>query len=378
VTEAPAGAGSGSQAGAGSGSRACERCLARSWLLGRLAGHLDVVRERISALLGLGCDELIAAVGGRKRSRIALELERFDAARARAACTAAGLQPICGCDRGFPRAVAELPSPPGVLYVGGGLQRLLAAIADEPVALVGSRRASPYGIGVARSLGRSLGAAGITVISGLAVGVDSAAHAGALDAAGMTVAVMPGGADLPYPASSRRLHARICATGAAVSELPPGCSPRRWTFLARNRIIAGLSAMTVVIEARGESASLVTAAAARELGRLTGAVPGQISSPMAEGPNQLLADGATVIRGPQDVLDALYGAGARSTATTNMRAGLSPELVSLLGEIGSGTDTVAGLAEAGYQPDRALAALASLELAGYIRRQPGGRFTILP
>ncbi len=328
-------------------------------------------------MLGLGCDELLAAVGGRERSRIALELERFDAARARAECTAAGLQPICGCDPCFPGAVAELPAPPGVLYVGG-LQRFLAAIADEPVALVGSRRASEYGIEVARSLGRSLGAAGITVISGLAVGVDSAAHAGTLDAAGTTVAVMPGGAELPYPASSRRLHSRICATGAVVSELPPGCSPRSWTFLARNRIIAGLSAMTVVIEARSESGALVTAAAAGELGRLTGAVPGRISSPMAEGPNQLLADGATVIRGPQDVLDALYGFGARATATTNMRADLPPELISLLGEIGSGTDTVASLAEVGYQSDRALAALASLELAGYIRRQPGGRFTILP
>jgi DNA processing protein len=264
-----------------------------------------------------------------------------------------------------------------VLYVGGGLQRLLAATANEPVALVGSRRASQYGIAVARALGRSLGAAGISVISGLAAGVDSAAHAGALDAAGTTVAVMPGGADLPYPASSRRLHARICATGAVVSELPPGCSPRRWTFLARNRIIAGLSAMTVVVEARGGSGSLVTVAAARELGRLTGAVPGRISSPMAEGPNQLLADGATVIRGAQDVLDALYGAGARAIAP-NMRAELSPELGSLLAEIGSGTDTVAALAEVGYPSDRALAALASLELTGYIRRQPGGRFTILP
>ena len=359
-------------------SRACERCLARSWLVGRLAGHLDFVRARIVALLGLGCDELIAAVGGRERSRIALELERFDAARAWAGCAAAGLQPICGCDRCYPRTVAELRSAPAVLYVGGGLHRFLAAVAAEPVALVGSRRASPYGIEVARSLGRSLGAAGITVIGGLALGVDSAAHAGALDAGAPTVAVMPGGAELAYPASRRRLHARICATGAVVSELPPGCRPRRWTFLARNRIIAGLSAMTVVIEARGWSGSLVTAAAARDLGRLTGAVPGRITSPMAEGPNQLLADGAAVIRGPRDVLDALYGAGERTIATTTVRPELPPELMSLLGAIGDGTDTVAGLAKAGYASDRALAAVASLELAGYIRREPGGRFTIMP
>ena len=361
-----------------SGSHACERCLARSWLLGALAGHLDVVRGRIVALLGLGCDELIAAVGGRERSRIALELERFDPARARAACTAAGLQPICGCDAAYPRSVAQLDSPPSVLYVGGGLERFLAALAAEPVALVGSRRASPYGVEVARSLGRSLGAAGIAVLSGMAMGVDSAAHAGALDAGALTVAVMPGGAELAYPASRRRLHARICATGAVVSELAPGCRPRRWTFLARNRIIAGLSAMTVVIEARGESGSLVTAAAARELGRPVGAVPGRITSPLADGPNRLLADGAVVIRGPQDVLDTLYGAGERTITTTTVAPDLPSELLALLGEIGDGRDTVATLAGAGYESDHALAALASLELAGYIRREPGGRFTIMP
>jgi DNA processing protein len=359
-------------------SRACERCLARSWLIGRLAGHLDVVRERIVALLELGCDELIAAVGGRQRPRIALELDRFDGPRARAACTAAGLEPICGCDHGYPPAVAELASAPSVLYVGGGLQPFLAAVAAQPVALVGSRRASPYGIEVARSLGRSLGAAGITVVAGLAVGVDSAAHAGALDAGAPTVAVMPGGAELAYPASGRSLHARISATGAVVSELPPGCRPRRWTFLARNRVIAGLSAMTVVIEARGGSGSLVTAAAARDLGRLSGAVPGRITSPLAAGPNQLLAAGASVIRGPRDVLDALYGADERTIAMTTTRPELPPELISLLGEIGDGTDTVAGLALAGHDSGRALAALASLELAGYLRREPGGRFTIMP
>src|ERR1019366_9614243 len=117
-------------------SRACERCLARSWLLGRLAGHLDVVRERVAALLGLGCDELIAAVGGRERARIALELQRFDAARLRVACTAAGLQAICGCDRSYPRTVAELASPPGGLYVARRLQGLLAAARARPVALL--------------------------------------------------------------------------------------------------------------------------------------------------------------------------------------------------------------------------------------------------
>jgi DNA processing protein len=359
-------------------SRACDRCLARSWLLGRLTGHLDVARERVFALLGLGCDELLAAVGGRDRARVAEQLADFDATRARAAALSAGLQPICGCDRGYPPAVAELPSAPGVLYVRGGLERFLAAVAAKPVALVGSRQASPYGTAVARSLGRSLGAAGITVISGLALGVDSAAHNGALDAGAATIAVMPGGADFAYPASRRSLHGRIGQTGAILSELPPGCRPRRWSFLARNRIIAGLSAMTVVIEARGGSGALLTAAVGRDLGRLTGAVPGRITSPLAAGANQLLAEGAVVVRGPQDVLDALYGAGERTLTARSLRPELSPELMSLLGEIGDGTDTVGGLAAVGYESDRALAALASLELAGYVRRGPGGRFTVMP
>ena len=136
--------------------------------------------------------------------------------------------------------------------------------------------------------------------------------------------------------------------------------------------------MTVVIEARGESGSLVTAAAARELGRPVGAVPGRITSPLADGPNRLLADGAVVIRGPQDVLDTLYGAGERTITATTVAPDLPSELLALLGEIGDGRDTVATLAGAGYESDHALAALASLELAGYIRREPGGRFTIMP
>ncbi len=129
-----------------------------------------------------------------------------------------------------------------MLHVGGGLERFLEVASSDPVAIVGARRASGYGLEVARSLGRGLASAGVPVVSGMAIGIDSAAHAGALDGEGPTVAVLPGGAEQPYPPGKRSLYNRIREAGAVVSELPPGTAVRRWMFPARNRIIAGLSA----------------------------------------------------------------------------------------------------------------------------------------
>jgi DNA processing protein len=263
-----------------------------------------------------------------------------------------------------------------LLHVAGGLERLLELTAEDPVALVGSRRPSPYGVEVARALGRGLGFAGITVVSGMALGIDSAAHAGALEAGGPTVTVLPGSAHRPYPHARRGLHRRILATGAAVSELGPGTSVRRWMFLARNRIIAGLAAMTVVVEAAEHSGALVTARVAGELDRPVGAVPGRVTTQLATGPNGLLAAGACLVRGPQDVLDHLYGAGMRHIV--DARPPPEPELRPLLAAVADGHDTVAALARAGFQPEQGLAALAALELAGYVRRVAGGRFTVAP
>jgi len=359
------------------GGRACDRCVARSWLLGRLAGHLELVRHRIEPLLGLGDDALIAAVGGERRAALARERAGFDVAQARDRAAAAGAEQICRCDRSYPGALAALGSPPAVLHVCGGLERFLALVAGQPVALVGARRASPYGLEMARSLGRGLGAAGITVLSGMALGIDSAAHAGALEVGAPTVAVLPAGPDRAYPASKRALHRRIRSAGAVVSELPPGVQPRRWMFPARNRIIAGLGAMTVVIEARPGSGALLTAAVARGLGRTVGAVPGRVTSPLASGPHELLAGGGLLVRGAQDVLDGLFGAGARQ-APGRCRPDIAPELRSLLEAIGDGYDTDGAVRRAGLDADAGLAALASLELAGYLRREAGGRFSVLP
>jgi DNA processing protein len=356
---------------------ACARCLTRTWLLARLAGHLDLVRDRTLELLALTDSDLIDALTGDHRDDLESELAAFDpsAARQRAEAATTGL--ICRCSHEYPDSLRALAAPPAVLHVHGDTRRFVELARRTAVAVVGARRASPYGQGVAYSLGRGLCAASVPVISGMAVGIDTAAHRGALAAGTDTVAVLAGAAEIAYPASARSLHRKIAAVGAVVSELPPGTRPRRWMFPARNRIIAGLSAMTVVVEARAGSGGLLTAAAASELGRPVGAVPGVVTSPLAVGPLGLLRAGARLIAGPQDVLDGLFGIGARAVRERRQPE-LDPHLQHLLERLAEGHDTVAALTLAGLDADAGLAALASLELAGRIRRQAGGRFSVLP
>lgn len=359
------------------GARACEACLGRTWLLARLASHLERVRGRLEPLLALGSEELVEAVAGSRRDAIAAELARFDARAASEHAVAAGLETICACDAGYPARLRDLEAPPAVLHVAGGLDRFLGLAGSEPVAIVGSRKASSYGLEVAHALGRGLGAARVCVVSGMAYGVDAAAHAGAIAGHGTTVAVLPGAADRPYPAAKRGLHRAIAEHGAVVSELPPGAKPWRWMFPARNRVIAALSELTVVVEAGRRSGSLVTARIAGALGRTVGAVPGRVTSPLAEGPNALLARDAALVRGPQDALDLLFGAGVRA-APLELRPALEPALRVLLDALAAGADTPAALSGAGLGAGEGLAALASLELAGYIRRGIGGRFRVIP
>jgi DNA processing protein len=263
----------------------------------------------------------------------------------------------------------ELESPPAVLHVVGDLER----VTRPGVAIVGARRPSPYGLDVAGSLARGTAIAGVTVISGLASGIDSAAHRGALSAGGVTIAVLAGAPERPYPSRARALHARIRAAGAVVSELPPGTGSRRWMFPARNRLIAALTAMTVVVEARSRSGALVTARHARRLGRAVGAVPGRVTSPLAAGPHQLLRDGALLIECTTQILDALFGPGQQHPAQPPR---LDPQIAALVDALAEGHGTATALARAGLRTEQALAALASLELAGTIERQPGGRYAV--
>jgi DNA processing protein len=355
--------------------RACDRCLARAWLIDRLASHLEPVRARIADVLAVENARLIEIVGGRAAERVQAELDRFDADAARGRARRSGLELVCRCDAGFPGRLRALEAPPAVLHVAGGLDRLLGWLAADAVAIVGSRRASGYGTELAGTIARDLARAGVPVVSGMALGIDSAAHAGAITAGGTTIAVLPAGAQRAYPPAKRALHAQLTACGAAVSELPGEATVWRWMFPARNRLIAAMSAVTIVVEAQEQSGALVTAAFAGALGRPVGAVPGRVTAPQSSGTNGLLARGATVIRGAQDVLDLLYGAGSQIVPAV-VRPRLDRELETLLEAIAAGHDTAGALERAGFPAEQGLAALASLELAGYVRREPGGRYAV--
>jgi DNA processing protein len=361
-------------------ARACDKCLRRAWLLGLLEGHIDIANRGGLVTLELRDLELIDAVCGDRRTELVEAYGSFDARAARAACAAAGVEALCICDDSYPAQLADLDDPPAVLHVRGGADRLTELLSRSAVAIVGSRRPSTEGVEVARALARDLAIAGVTVVSGMALGIDSAAHAGALAGGGATVAVMAAGAERPYPASSRPIYRQVCDRAAAVSELPPGVSVRRWMFPARNRLIAALGEMTVVVEATARSGALGTVRTALDLGRWVGAVPGRVTSPLAAVPNGLLADGAHVVRDVNDVLEAIAGfggvAGSDGAVTRPGRPPVPDGLASLLDAIARGIDTPAALRSAGFGLQEALEGLAALELNGNVRRVPGGRFAI--
>ena len=362
------------------GIDACEQCLRRSWLLKRLAGHLEVTRGRIVELLALEDPELISALAGAELDAVQREWREWDATAAQAARTKAralGMELICRCEPRYPAALCDLEAPPAVLYVAGGMTRFLALCGQDPVAIVGSRQASRYAREVACELGRGVCASGLTVVSGMANGIDAEAHLGALGSGGQTIAVLPGPAYRATPAGAAALHRRIVAVGVAVSELPPGVSSRSWMYLARNRIIAGLSRLTVVVEARARSGALATARVSGQLGRRVVAVPGQVTNERAEGSNALLVAGARLIRGTQDLLDEIYGVGVR-TVLPDTRPAPTATQATILMAITEGLDTAGALAAAGVAADELLAEIAGLELGGRIRRAAGGRLSVVP
>lgn len=278
---------------------------------------------------------------------------------------------------GFPAALEDLGREcPEVLY-GCGAASLVSGLApDGCVALVGGRRATPYALDAARSLAAQLAEAGMTVISGMAFGVDGAAHRGALDVRSPTVAVLAGGPERPTPGGQRRVYADILATGGAViSENPPRTVPHPALFPERNRIMAALAGMTVVVEAAARSGSLITARQAAALGREVGAVPGQIGVARSVGSNALLADGACVVRDGVDVLDALLGPGA--TVPRPQPAIEDPELQPLIEALEDGIGDLDGLAIAtGLDPPSLAVLLGELEIAGRVAVTPAGSYAL--
>jgi len=270
------------------------------------------------------------------------------------------------------------PDPPPVLYVRGD-----PALLEGPaVAVVGARRSTPYGRNVARSLGAELARSEVVVVSGGARGIDSEAHRGALDAGGTTVSVMGCGLDWVYPPENAGLFRRIVEGGALVSEFAFGIAPQPYHFPIRNRVIAGLSLGVVVVEGRKGSGSLITAARALDANREVMAVPGPITSPLSDGPNGLIAEGARLVRSAVDVLDYLpaWAGIDRELSGPAVGPDSAPEPSAqeraLLEVVDSHTgSTVDEIAEAlGVGTGEVLGRLTGLELEGRVEQTAGGRF----
>ncbi len=360
---------------------ACLACLRHAWLLGELNGRLSYYRrdpERLLRLLGLADEELVRAIGGKWRESLLTRHAQFE--RSQAPPTT-GVQRICRHDPRYPSALARRDGSPRVLHVAGSLARLEELLAQPAVAIVGTRRASDYGMEVAHGLARGLAASGLTVVSGLAEGIPAAAHLGALHGGAPTLTVTAGGADVAHPASWRALHRRIAAEGCALAELPCGCAPGPWCYPARARIVAALARLVIVVEAGEQQVELLHARLAAASGAIVAAVPGRVSAPAARGPHRLLREGALLVRDPQDALDALYGVGERRAAAPRRECQpglpkLEPRLRAVLEQVGAGCDTVTRLAAQGAGTRETLLALAQLELSGAVARGDGGRYVV--
>ena len=270
-------------------------------------------------------------------------------------------------DPAYPAALLEIPDPPNVLYVRGNP----ALLAESGLAMVGSRNATPQGMQTAESFARALAGQGLTIISGLALGIDAAAHRGALAIGGKTVAIIGTGADRLYPARNKELALAIAERGAIVSEFPLGTPAIAANFPRRNRIISGLSRGVLVVEAAPESGSLITARLAGEQGREVFAIPGSIHSPVARGCHKLIKQGAKLVETAQDVLDELGYSGQPATSSKPVNDEESP----LLAALGHDPCSLDQLSErTGLPTDQLLGELLTLELSGQLAALPGNRY----
>lgn len=371
----------------------CMSCRRRSWLLSRLGTRIDVRRfdiEGLVALLALPEHDLLAALGITGADELEERYGAFEECAARGATCERGTRMVCAHDPRYPRVSRELVpasmdswAPPPLLHVAGEIGHLRELGSTPAVAVVGTRRATDYGLEVARRLGSELASAGLPLVGPLTAGIDSAALAGAARADGTPIAVMPGPAATPYPASMRMLHAAILEHGCAISEVPTNARARRWTYVARNRIVAGLACALVVVEAEATPSDLALARFAQQLGRRVLAVPGRVTSPASHGTHELIAAGAPIVRDARDVLDGLYGARTQSAEgseqTPSSRPARGAPQPSALQErvlklVAGGADTPERIVTRGVLPAVALAALTELELAGALSRGDGGRY----
>ena len=357
---------------------ACAECLRRARLLAHLAPYIEKVAtgapgQRSPELLRLGNEDLVEAVAAKVGGQMLAQVAAVPGERLAAELEDADCWAVCRHDPLYPVGLRDAADAPWALIGRGDPTLLMRLSPEEAVTVVGARRASTYGREVARELGRELASAGLVVVSGLAFGIDACAHRGALDG-GLTVAVLGCGADVAYPAAHRSLWRRVGEEGLVLSELPPGCGAWRWSFPARNRIMAALSGMTVVVEAAERSGSLITADLAADLGRDLGAVPGPVGSRLSVAPNNLIAGGACLVRDAQDVLDAMLGPGARRIERSGPELDDAQQAVLEALELGFETcDAIA--TELALPGAEAAAALADLEALGYLNCSLVGVYT---
>jgi DNA processing protein len=290
---------------------------------------------------------------------------------------ASGASLLAATDTRFPALLRESPDAPGVLYVLGDP----GALADPQIAMVGSRNCTAGGRDTARRFAAWFAQAGLTVTSGLALGIDTASHEGALQAGGASIAVLGCGLDICYPRENRRLFDRIIQKGAVVSEFPPGTEAHKAHFPQRNRIIAGLSSGTVVVEAASRSGSLITARLAGSAGREVFALPGSIHNEMARGCHELIRQGAKLVEKPEDVLSELkISLSAQLLASSGPNPSDGPKLdkeykilLDALAFEPAGVDTL--IERTGLNSESIASMLLVLELEGHVAPHPGGRYS---
>lgn len=342
--------------------RRWRRFLDRGGLPHELASSSGVPPARLGDLLGIGRSAAAS---------LAHALARADPEDELAAAARAGAEVLAWGSAGYPTGLDALADPPPVLFVRGGL--LPCDAGTRAVAIIGSRRASPYGLRVARALAGDLGRAGITIVSGLARGIDAAAHQGALDAGGRTLAVLGSGLLEPYPPEHVDLLERIATTGqgAVVSEFPLRAPPRRRNFPRRNRVLAALCTGLVVVEAGTRSGALGTVGHALDLGRVVMAVPGPVDSETSRGTLRLLQEGAAAVGSAQGVFAALgWCTPPRSQLPEMERA-----VLDAVHERGCTAEEAARAA--GLPVEAAAGYLVTLEVRGMVQRGPEGRYATM-
>ena len=339
--------------------------------LGDPVSILRATRDQLLSVPGIGEDTAESIVRWEKSIDLKTELQRLHDHRCHV---------VTMLDPQYPGRLREIYDPPSVLYVKGSL----SAGDKNSVAVIGSRQTTHYGIETARRMGYQLAYTGVTVVSGGARGIDTAAHQGALTAKGRTIAVLGTGIDLVFPPENRELFERIAASGAVVTQFPFGRPADKQTFPIRNRIVAGMTLGTVVVEANLASGALITANFANEYGRQVFAVPGRIDSPRSKGCHDLIKKGAKLCEGVEDILsefEYLFPPTNRrpSPAETGVLPGLElPEneqkVVAALGDDPTAIDEV--IRGSGLPASAVNVALFSLEMKKVVRQLPGKRFVL--